>query len=90
MTVTTDRGKTFPVDWMWGPVGPEQALMLRLTDDPRPLSAIAPDLEGVARFHRASRSEGDLDFDGYTLLTGLTRQGPGGPVTACLARPEGG
>ena len=72
MTVTTSRGKTFPVNWMWGPVPPEGSLMLEVRDE-RPLSEIAADFEGCDRFHRESQDEGDMDFDGYAALTAIAR-----------------
>lgn len=87
MTITTSRGKTFPADWAWGPVGPRQELRMAIID-PRPLSEIAADFEGCERFRRQSDTEGDLDFDGYTRLTGAMRQ-PSGSVQLILARPEG-
>lgn len=72
MTVTTSKGKTFEVDWMWGPVGVSKSLMLQLEDD-RNLSEIASDFENCANFHRDSETEGNMDFDGYTELVGIDR-----------------
>lgn len=72
MTVTTSKGKTFPIDWMWGPVGLSGELMLQLRDD-RPLSEIAADFEGCEHFHRESDDEGDMDFDGYTVPQSIVR-----------------
>lgn len=90
MTVTTDKDKTYEIEWMWGPVGPEAALMLQLRDA-RPLSEIAAEFEGCGRFRRASDTEGDLDFEGYTALTGITRPQANQPsVRLTLTRPEGG
>lgn len=89
MTVTTSRGKTFPVDWMWGPVGPAAELMLQLRDE-RPLSEIAADFEGCERFLRQSETEGDMTFEGYAALTVLARPAYADPavVQLTLAIPE--
>lgn len=72
MTVTTSKGKTFDVDWMWGPVGYSEDLMLQYTDG-RPIWEIASDFAGCDHFHRESDTEGDMDFDGYTLLKAVIR-----------------
>ena len=72
MTVTTSKGKTFTIDWMWGPVGINEDLMLQMNDD-RPISDIASDFEGIDHFHRESEDEGNMDFDGYTVLTSILR-----------------
>lgn len=89
MTVTTSRGKTFPLRWMWGPVPPEGALMLEALDS-RPLSEVAADFEGCERFHRESEEEGDMDFEGYTRLKGLHRPYATEPdaVLLTLVKPE--
>lgn len=72
MKVTTSRGKTFDVEWMWGPVGPAADLMLQLRDD-RPLAEIAADFEGCEHFHRESDEEGNMDFEGYAVIKSILR-----------------
>lgn len=72
MKLTTSKGKTFTIDWMWGPVGADNSLMIQFSDD-RTLSKIAKDFEGCDHFHRESETEGNMDFDGYTVLAGITR-----------------
>lgn len=72
MKVTTSKGKTFDVDWMWGPIGNTRDLMLQLKDE-RPIPEIAVDFDGVEHFHRESETQGDMDFDGYTILRGIIR-----------------
>lgn len=84
MTITTSRGKSFPADWAWAPAGPREGLMLQI-DDPRPLSEIAADFEGCESLHRASETEGDMDFEGYTRLTAILRA-PGGAAQLTLER----
>ena len=86
MKVTTSKGKTFDVDWMWGPVGQNEDLMLEYADD-RPLSRIAKDFEGCDSFHRESETEGDMDWTGYTGLRSIVRSGRG-KVQLTLCRKE--
>lgn len=86
MTLTTSKGKTFAIDWMWGPVGANDDLMLEYADD-RPLSEIAADFEGCEGFHRESETEGDKDWEGYTRLRSIVRSGRG-RVQLTLYKPE--
>lgn len=72
MEVTTSNGKMFEVDWMWGPVGINEDLMLQMKDD-RELSDIALDFQGVEHFHRESENEGNMDWYGYTVLKSIVR-----------------
>lgn len=75
MNVTTSKGKIFDIDWMWGPVGIDDDLMLQMHDG-RPLSEIAADFEGCDHFHRESELEGNMDWDGYTVLKSIIRPNP--------------
>lgn len=86
MTVTTSKGKTFDVNWMWGPVGVNDDLMLEYEDE-RPLSEIAADFEGCESFHRESETEGDKNWTGYTGLRSIVRSGRG-RVQLTLYREE--
>lgn len=76
MTLTTSKGKTFDIEWMWGPVGQNEDLMLECADE-RPLSEIAADFEGCDSFYRESDTEGDMDWTGYTGLRSIVRSGRG-------------
>lgn len=89
MKMTTSKGKTFEIDWMWGPTGLFGDLMLQYSDE-RLLSKIAKDFEGVEHFHRESEDEGDMDWDGYTVIKSIIRpqyeQNPN-VVQITLAKP---
>ena len=74
MTVTTDRGRTFPVDWMWARSPAE--LMLQLRDD-RPLHEIAADFEDCPRLERLSDTEGNITYEGYRELRAIKRERDG-------------
>lgn len=87
MTVTTSKGQTFPAQWMYqGPLG---ELRLQL-EDPRRLPDIAADFDGCDRFLRESDEEGNLEFVGYTALTGILRPAgaTGDAVQIILEKPE--
>lgn len=72
MTVTTSKGKTITIDWMYPHMDRTEQLMIGLHDE-RPLREIIEDFEGCNHFHRASEDEGDMDFDGYTELIIISR-----------------
>lgn len=75
MTLTTDKGKTFEVNWAWAPVGEDEDLAFELADDKRELSQIAADFEGCARIHRESENEmpESIDYDGYKRIRSIVR-----------------
>ena len=90
MTITTDKGKTFDVNFAWGPVrlNGEQRLMIELAADARALSEICADFDGVQTFERKDENEGDMTFTGYTDLVSAARDRSRGTVTLAL-RMEG-
>lgn len=86
MTVKTDRGKTFDVNYAWGPVRSTGELMIELTADTRPLSQIAADFEGVQAFGREDENEGNMTFEGYTELVSVVRDRNTGAVLLVLRK----
>lgn len=91
MTIETSKGNTIQVDWMWGPDGLyNNELRIEMQDD-RALSDIARDFEGCEHFHRISENEGDMDWDGYTVLKAIVRpayeRNPGA-VQITLVNPD--
>lgn len=72
MTVKTSKGKTFTIDWMWAPYGPNDDLVFEYSDN-RSISAIAKEFEGVSHFHRESETEGNKDWYGYTSIRAIQR-----------------
>ena len=76
MKMTTSKGKTFEINWMWGPVGEDGDLMLEYADE-RPMADIAADFEGCESFRRESETEGDREWTGYTRLRSMIRAGRG-------------
>ena len=90
MTVKTDRGKTFDVNYAWGPVRSTGELMIELTADARPLSQIAADFEGVQAFEREDENEGNMTFEGYTELVSVVRDRNTGAVLLALRMGNNG
>lgn len=86
MTVTTSKGKTFVIDWMWAPVGQNEDLKIEYKDD-RLLSSIAKDFEGCESFHRESEAEGNKDWTGYTRIRSIARMARG-KVQLTLYKPD--
>ena len=86
MTITTDRGKTFEVNFAWGPVRSTGELMIELAQDVRPLSEIAADFEGVQTFDRKDELEGDMMFEGYTEIMSVVRDRYRDTVTIAIRR----
>lgn len=82
MTVTTDKGLTYPIDWMWARSPAE--LMFRL-DDPRPLPQIAADFDGCHRLERLSPTEGNILYEGYRTLVAIKRDRDDGVLVTLSA-----
>lgn len=86
MTVTTDRGKTFEVNYAWGPVRSTGELMIELKEDARKISEIAADFEGVQTLKREDEHEGNMSFTGFTELRSITRGRKAGGVLLAIGK----
>lgn len=84
MTITTNRGKTFDVNWAWANDDPDQ-LMIELKDT-RPIEEIAHDFDGLTEIRRKSEEEGDDTYVGYNKLTGVTMNLKKGTTLLTLER----
>ena len=73
-TITTDKGKTYPVEYAWAPLG-DGSCGICLSDDSRLLSVIAEEFEGVENIHLVDQNVGESDFSGYTVLQQIGRTG---------------
>lgn len=90
MTVTTSKGKTLCINWMWGPVRTTGAVMLEVKDE-RPLSAIAADFEGCETFKKMDDSKGTAIYEmyeGYTVLSAISRNKRTGGVQITLEKGD--
>lgn len=87
MTITTNRGKTFDVNWAWA-MKDSNRLMIELPDK-RSVSEIAEDFDGLTRIDRKSKEEGDKVYTGYTMLTRVIKDTEKGTALVTLERGDG-
>lgn len=86
MTITTSKGKTYNVNWAWALASNGKCLIEM--PDPRLLSEIAREFEGVERIERLSDTEGDMVWEGYTVLSSIRRSDRNGAVILELFQKE--
>ena len=72
-TIKTSKGKTFDVEYAWAPTM-DGACGIGLLDT-RPLHRIAADFSGLTHIHFTDTETGEWDFDGYTVLSMISRAG---------------
>lgn len=70
--ITTDKGNSYECDFAYAPTY-DGGCMIKMTD-PRPLSVIAPEFDGLESIHAVDPLAGESDFDGYNTLTAISRQ----------------
>lgn len=73
MKLTTSKGKTFDVNWIDGPTITSGDVVLQMTDS-RKLSRIASDFEGLESLKRESETQGNKEWNGYTVLQSISRR----------------
>ena len=76
MKLTTSSGKTFDVNWIDGPTFTSGDVVLQM-EDSRKLSEIAADFEGLENLKRESETQGNKEWNGYTVLQNMSRQQDG-------------
>lgn len=87
MTVTTSKGKTAQVEWIWGPLRGTKELMLQLQDDRR-LSKIAAEYEGLDEIRAQESPAAGAPvtlYTGYTELKAIVRNGADVQITLAQA-----
>lgn len=84
MTITTNRGQEFDVNWAWAVGG---VLRIELPGI-RKIGDIAEDFDGLVKIERESEEEGDDTYIGYDTLTGVTQNRQKG--TTLLTLEKGG
>lgn len=71
--ITTSKGKTYEVDYAWGPLY-DGSCGISIEDN-RKLSVIADEFEGLTTIHLVDTDTGEYDFIGYDVLTEISRAG---------------
>lgn len=86
MTITTNRGKTFDVNWAWPPRNTNR-LMIELKDT-RPIAEIAEDFDGLETISRESETEGNAVYTGYSTLISIVKDTSKGTAQLTLERSD--
>lgn len=92
MQITTSKGKTFNINWIWGPLRGKNQTMIELKDD-RALSEIAADFDGLETITKTDETRGqDVKeiFTGYTNLVTIIRDTAKGTVRLVLEKRDDG
>lgn len=87
MTITTNSGKTFDINWMWATDRFGNRLMIELKDD-RALSEIAADFEGVQTITKTDSKAPNVKeiYEGFTKLVSLSKENFDGVIRLTLER----
>ena len=87
MTLTTNRGKTFEIGWIWATTRGGDRLMIELADN-RPMAEIAADFDQVETFERTTTKMPGVKevYAGYTRLVGMSRENAEGVIRLTLER----
>lgn len=86
MTIMVNWSREYEVNFAYGPTA-DGSCVIQLIEDARLLSEIAAEFEGAVLIQRASETEGDAEYQGYTVLRAIERDGQA--VTLYLRQPEG-
>jgi hypothetical protein len=83
MTVTTNRGETFKVNWAWATS--DERLMIELPSTER-IADIAECFDGLTKVERKSEYEGDATYIGYDVLTSVIKDTEKGTILLSMKR----
>ena len=84
MTITTNRGQEFKVNWAWAD---EETGILRIElPDTRTIGEIAEDFDGLGKIERKSEEEGDKVYMGYNVLSRVIRNIEKGTVQLTMEK----
>ena len=83
MKINTSKGGEFETDLVFE-IGADHSLLIRLTEETRPLSQVAADFEGLER----ATCEDGREYEGFTDLRSVVRFGEG-ELQIRLYRKEG-
>lgn len=70
MKITTSKGKTHEIDWIFENKTNGNSLVMQLRDD-RSMSEIVSDFDGCENIHQDIGN--GLDFEGYTEISTINR-----------------
>lgn len=84
MKLTTSRNKEYDVIMIGGPTRTSGSVMMEMRDDRR-LPEIAAEFDGLDWMKRESKTEGNKEYTGFSVLRSIQRQ-QGGTVLLSFAR----
>lgn len=85
MTVTTNMGQIFDVNWAWADES-QNRLMIELKGETRSIKEIASAFDGLSTISRKSEEEGDATYEEYDTLIGVVRNVEQGTVLITITR----
>ena len=88
MNITTSKGSTFDVNWIWGPLLGTNQIMIDLADA-RTIKEIAQDFEGCEKIEKTDAKKSGVKevYEGYTELVSVIRERVSGTVRVTLEKP---
>ncbi len=89
MTITTDSGKTFDINWIGATNRFGNKLMIEMVDD-RALSQIAADFEGVGTITKTDSKKPDVEevYKGFSKLVGMSKENFDGVIRLTLEKGD--
>lgn len=88
MKITLSTGKTFEVNYIWGPLRGTNQIMIDMPEG-RGVEEVAADFAGVASIVKtdARRPGVEERYEGYTEIASVIRERATGTVRITLERP---
>lgn len=88
MQITTSKGMTRDINWIWGPLLGTSQIMIDFADT-RSISEIAQEFEGCRTIEKTEpiRSGVKEVFEGYTEIVSVIRERATGTVRVTLEKP---
>lgn len=84
MKITTNKGKTYEVNFAFAPTTGGNCMVE--IKDTRPMAEIAAEFEGVEKMIREDEDEGNAVYEGYTMLVSIVRNVQRGTVLLGMAK----
>lgn len=89
MKLTTSKGKTFDINYIWPTMRNGEKLMIELEDD-RPMTQIADDFDGIEVFEKTDKKKPGVKevFTGFTRLVNMSRENYEGVIRLTLEKGD--
>lgn len=88
MQLTTNKGKTFEINYIWPTTRNGEKLMIEL-EDSRTASQIVADFDGVEVFEKTEKKKpGKEVFEGFTRLVGYSSENFDGVIRLTLEKGD--